>query len=325
MRLGSAFGFVGGCSHGSSYGRVVGAYRSGANWNHVLPGTCVLHGVQYVCDWVKDRRGWFPVRVDWDNPSEVDVFNIKQNLKAGQCIAMRCTTTPVTAQGLCPRHDIEWSQAGSPELAAAPKPAPGAALAKATQPDELSRYEAKREEARQALQLCRSLKPTDQASLDRAVAIAAMAKQERNAAQKERDNLLEPANETVKRIKQALDPVIAYYDACESALKDNVKEFLLTQQTQQDLALAAVASQGAQASPNLLVVAHGNENAQLPSAMGAINFWKIVRIDMSRLPPEYKLVIADEPRLESMLKEQGGDFDVPGVTIERDMTMVNRG
>ncbi len=297
----------------------------------------VLYGYEFDCEWERDSRGHYPTRIDWDSGKPIeedqDMFSITASPKPdGQCPARRCTTPAAdpppedNANGLCVRHYHEWKDAGAPALivgAAAPKTEPGTAIVKAPAVTIEAEIEVKRNEARQYLALCQAYEITDQSDADRAGEIMAGLKHERNTLETKRREITDPMNAALKKVNQLFKPVVEYLDSCEKALKGSLSKFLLAQQAAQDEALAKVAQAPAVVGAETLAVAHGVENIQAPATVSTRRIWRVVKIDTSRLPQEY--FIPDTDRINREVRALGGDFNIPGVTIEPDLQITNRG
>lgn len=266
------------------------------------------------------------------------MFNVSATLKPGKCPARRCSGDPFAAvkdgtnlnpYALCARHVREWAEAGRPELAppapitreaeALPGASNGTALAKIPLEAEI---EIKRTEARAALARCQQFQIATQADADTAGTIMGALKQRKQALEAQRVEITKPMNEALRKVNQLFKPVIEYYDSCERALKGALSGFLLAQQQAQDTALAAIEAAGGEVVGEVLTVAHGIENVQAPASCSTRTVWKVTAVDRAKLPADY--LIPDMSRIEVEVRRLGADFDVPGVSIERDIQIINR-
>ena len=140
-------------------------------------------------------------------------MNIKKNRKAGVCIAMRCKEPSTEGGPYCTRHEQEAAAPSNENVLDLVSRVPQATPLVEVQ------LEAETVEATEAYALAESFQITTQDELVFAAEIVKDAKGSYNRLEEQKQEILRPLTESVKRIRTLFAPAQEYYSAIEGAIK----------------------------------------------------------------------------------------------------------
>jgi hypothetical protein len=130
--------------------------------------------------------------------------------------------------------------------------------------------------------------------------------------------------EQCRRIDNEFKPIQGFLKAIEKAAQEKIAAFRKLAAEAQDRALAAVAESGGVADRDTLVVAHGANVLQLPSQSREVVKWVGRVVQPQLLPEKYWRRIVNLELIQAEVEALGGDADIPGVCVERQVTIVNK-
>lgn len=171
-------------------------------------------------------------------------MNIKKNRRAGVCIAMRCKEPSVEGFEVCERHksesaggvkDVEGVVVGDVQVTGV------APIQAAADLDQALHHETT--EATEAYALAESFEIKTQDDLVFAAEVIADAKGNYKRLEEQKQQILQPMNESVKRIRELFRPAQEYYSAIEGAIKMKVAAAARVQAENNARALAEAQSE----------------------------------------------------------------------------------
>lgn len=163
-------------------------------------------------------------------------MNIKKNRKAGVCIAMRCKEPSLEGTDFCARHA---PPANENVLDAEVVAVPGVGAVSSIE----TMTAAETAEATEAYALAESFQITTQDELVFAAEIVKDAKGSYNRLEEQKQQILKPLTESVKRIRELFRPAQEYYSAIESAIKTKIAQAHRAQAENNARALAEAQAQ----------------------------------------------------------------------------------
>lgn len=138
-----------------------------------------------------------------------------------------------------------------------------------------------------------------------AVDVAHQLRAQRKELEAERDSVLRPLNDAVRRIRGWFRAPVTVLDAAEQTIKSKVLAFRAEQKREQMRALAAAATSHAE-------LAQATEaTTAKPDGMSEREVWSAEIVDASALPREY--LVPDQKRLDQLAREQKSALSIPGV------------
>jgi len=189
-------------------------------------------------------------------------------------------------------------------------------------PDTVALYE---QEARELLAKLAHAVVETQEDMDEAGAIKRAAFEQQKKLEAERKDLKAPVLETGRRIDNKYKVSLGYCQAIQDACEKLMVTFRLQAAAKQDAALKAIAeSGGTLADESTLVVAHGAEVLALPGTVREVVTYSWRVVDAGAIEEVYWQRVLNEALIDGIVKEKGFAADIPGIQIEREISIANK-
>lgn len=230
------------------------------------------------------------------------MFTLKKLQKQGICSAMRCKSPAPDL--LCERHELEWREAGCPQLSGEPT----AVIGTLTPPDLKIRLDVERDKAARALAMLAHLPNDTPYALDKLGMLVNTSKGMIDRLEEERKTQVQPLNDAVKTINGWFKPVTDFYTAAQKLLKQKISDAVTAQEKAREEALKTISDGAGEAPADAFALAHAPIAA--PSNVQLRDVTKYVVNDKSVIPERYWVRELNMKLIEADMK---AGVDVPGV------------
>lgn len=251
------------------------------------------------------------------------MFTIKKTREAGKCAAMRCTKDCLDL--LCPLHEKEWKDAGSPALETAAKKAPAAGSGSGLTEAEQQAMVLERDDRTRALAVAQQWPLHTPELRDQLMGYVNQALERVKAIETARKERTKPLLDTKKWIDQIHNDVSEAYIKFADIAKGRIAAELLRLETEKREAMKLIEANAGSAPAEAFHAAHMDTSG--PSTAGGTRTeYEFKVVDPSLIPDWCWMKVLDRGRIQGALDGAAAagrePTPIPGLEITKKLTLI---